>query len=93
MEHENLTYPEALKWLAKKYHIEVVEQEETEETESSGFLCSLCCLVVVSGVQADQQRVTLTQGRCPGLRIEMPIHLTIQFVLTETFDDRKIPTP
>jgi len=31
MEHENLTYPEALKWLAKKYNIEVVEQEETEE--------------------------------------------------------------
>ncbi len=31
MEHENLTYPEALKWLAKKYHIEVVEKEETEE--------------------------------------------------------------
>lgn len=31
MEHENLTYPEALKWLAKKYHIEVVEEEETDE--------------------------------------------------------------
>ncbi|MCG6189633.1 DNA primase [Maribellus maritimus] len=31
MEHENLTYPEALKWLAKKYNIEVTEEEETEE--------------------------------------------------------------
>ena len=31
MEHETLTYPEALKWLAKKYGIEVVEQEESEE--------------------------------------------------------------
>ncbi|MBT7394532.1 MAG: DNA primase [Prolixibacteraceae bacterium] len=31
MEHESLTYPEALKWLAKKYNIEVVEKEETEE--------------------------------------------------------------
>jgi DNA primase len=31
MEHENLTYPEALKWLARKYNIDVVEQEETEE--------------------------------------------------------------
>ena len=31
MEHENLTYPEALKWLAKKYHIDVVEEEESEE--------------------------------------------------------------
>ncbi|RIH64714.1 DNA primase [Mariniphaga sediminis] len=31
MEHENLSYPEALKWLARKYNIEVVEEEETEE--------------------------------------------------------------
>lgn len=31
MEHENLTYPEALKWLARKYNIEIVEKEETEE--------------------------------------------------------------
>ncbi len=31
MEHENLSYVEALKYLAKKYHIEVVEKEETAE--------------------------------------------------------------
>ncbi|MCD6597257.1 MAG: DNA primase [Bacteroidales bacterium] len=31
MEHEHLTYPEALKYLAKKYHIEVVEKERTQE--------------------------------------------------------------
>jgi DNA primase len=31
MEHENLSYPEALKWLAKKYNIDIVEEEETEE--------------------------------------------------------------
>ena len=31
MEHENLNYPEALKWLARKYSIEVKEEEETEE--------------------------------------------------------------
>ena len=31
MEHENMTYVEALKYLAKKYHIEVVEKEETAE--------------------------------------------------------------
>lgn len=31
MEHESLSYPEALKWLARKYNIEVVEEEETEE--------------------------------------------------------------
>jgi DNA primase len=31
LEHESLTYPEALKWLAKKYHIDVIEHEDTEE--------------------------------------------------------------
>ncbi|MCF8359532.1 MAG: DNA primase [Prolixibacteraceae bacterium] len=31
MEHEHLSYIEALKFLAKKYHIEVVEEEETPE--------------------------------------------------------------
>lgn len=31
MEHENMTYVEALKYLAAKYHIEVVEKEETAE--------------------------------------------------------------
>ncbi len=30
MEHEHLSYPEALKWLARKYNIEVAEEEETE---------------------------------------------------------------
>ena len=31
MEHENMTYVEALKYLAKKYHIEVIEKEESAE--------------------------------------------------------------
>lgn len=31
MEHEQMTYPEALRWLAKKYHIEIVEKELTED--------------------------------------------------------------
>ncbi len=31
MEHEHLSYTEALKWLAKKYHIEVREKEESPE--------------------------------------------------------------
>ena len=31
MEHEQLTYPEALRWLAKKYHIEIHERELTNE--------------------------------------------------------------
>lgn len=31
MEHEQMTYPEALRWLAKKYHIEIKERELTNE--------------------------------------------------------------
>ena len=35
MEHEQMTYPEALKWLAKKYHIEVKERELTDEEKQA----------------------------------------------------------
>ena len=31
MEHEQMTYPEALRWLAKKYNIEIKERELTSE--------------------------------------------------------------
>ena len=31
MKHEQITYPEALRWLAKKYNIEIQEKELTEE--------------------------------------------------------------
>lgn len=31
MQHEQMSYPEALRWLAKKYHIEVEEKELTSE--------------------------------------------------------------
>ena len=31
MEHEQMTYPEALRWLANKYHIEIEEKELTDD--------------------------------------------------------------
>ena len=31
MEHEQMTYPESLRWLARKYHIEIQERELSEE--------------------------------------------------------------
>ncbi len=31
MEHEQITYPEALRWLANKYHIEIKERELTDD--------------------------------------------------------------
>ena len=33
MEHEQMTYPEALRWLARKYHIEIKERELTAEEQ------------------------------------------------------------
>ena len=42
MKHEHYTYPEALRWLADKYHIEIKEEEQTEaekqrQTERDGL--------------------------------------------------------
>ena len=34
MKHEQLTYPDALRYLAKKYHIEIKEREQTEEEKA-----------------------------------------------------------
>lgn len=47
MEHESLTYPEALKWLAKKYHIDVVEHEDSEEEKQ--LIDERESLMIVSG--------------------------------------------
>lgn len=38
MEHEQLSYYEALKWLAKKYNIEIKERELTDEEKQSHSL-------------------------------------------------------
>jgi len=35
MEHEQMSYPEALRWLAKKYHIEIKERELTDEEKQA----------------------------------------------------------
>ncbi len=60
MEHEHLTYPEALKYLAKKYHIEVVEKELTqEEIEKQNERESL---LVVSAYAARQFSENLFQS-------------------------------
>jgi DNA primase len=45
MEHEQMTYPEALKWLGRKYGIEVKEKEQTaEEKEASSLRESMFVL-------------------------------------------------
>ena len=37
MEHEQMTYPEALRWLANKYHIEIEEKELTDDEPRVSF--------------------------------------------------------
>lgn len=38
MEHEQLSYPDALRWLAKKYHIEIKEKELSDDEKRSQSL-------------------------------------------------------
>ena len=35
MEHEQMTFPEAIKWLGRKYGIEIHEKEQTEEEKAA----------------------------------------------------------
>ena len=35
MEHEQMSYPEALRWIAKKYNIEIEEEASSEEYEEN----------------------------------------------------------
>lgn len=39
MEHEQMTYPEALRWLAKKYNIEIQERELSAEEKAEQTAC------------------------------------------------------
>ena len=57
MEHEQLSYYEALKWLAKKYNIEVKERELTEEEKQAHNLRE--SLFVVNQFANDYFRHTL----------------------------------
>ena len=68
MKHEHLTYAEALKYLAKKYNIEVVEKEETPE-EMASRLKHESLLVVSEYAQKYYQDILWNDehGRAVGL--------------------------
>lgn len=68
MEHEHITYPEALRWLANKYHIEIVEKEETPE-EIVGRMRYESLLVVSEYAQKFYQNILWNTdiGRTVGL--------------------------
>lgn len=68
MEHEHLTYPEALKYLAKKYHIEVIEKELThEELEKQNERESLLVVSAYASRQFTQNLFETDEGIKVGL--------------------------
>jgi DNA primase len=68
MEHEHLTYPEALKYLARKYHIEVVEKELTaEESEKQNERESLLVLSAYAARQFSENLFQSDEGMTVGL--------------------------
>ena len=68
MEHEHLTYPEALKYLARKYHIEVVEKERTpDEIEKQNERESLLVVTAYAARQFTENLHHTDEGITVGL--------------------------
>ena len=68
MEHEHLTYPEALKYLARKYHIEVVEKElSQEEVEKQNERESLLVVTAYAARQFSENLFQSDEGISVGL--------------------------
>jgi DNA primase len=68
MEHEQMTYPEALRWLAKKYHIEIKERELTDHEKQQQNLRE--SLFVVNDFAREYFETTLREhpdGRAIGM--------------------------
>ncbi len=68
MEHEHLTYPEALKYLAKKYHIEVVEKElSQDEIDKQNERESLLVVTAYAARQFAENLFQTDEGMSVGL--------------------------
>jgi DNA primase len=68
MEHEHLSYPEALKYLARKYHIEVVEKERTpDEIEKQNERESLLVITAYATRQFTENLFQSDEGITVGL--------------------------
>lgn len=66
MEHESLSYGEALKYLARKYHIEVVEKEETAEDIAARQRSESLLLVSEYAHQFFREALDTEEGRTVG---------------------------
>ena len=68
MEHEQLTFPEALRWLANKYGIEVVEKDMTdEERQAQDLRASLFIVNDYANHWFQNQLLTTPHGNAAGL--------------------------
>ena len=68
MKHEQLSYPDALRWLAKKYHIDVKERElSDEEKAEQGERESLFVVNEWANTWFQQQMNETADGRAVGL--------------------------
>ena len=68
MEHEHFTYPEAIRYLAKKYQIEIEETERTDEQkEQASARESMYLLSEYAGKQFENNLWETEQGKAIGL--------------------------
>lgn len=69
MEHEQMTYPEALRWLAKKYNIEIKERELTDEEKQVQIYgkVSLLSMSLPAIIFRISSTITLTEKPLPCL--------------------------
>lgn len=68
MEHEHFTYPEALRWLAKRYNIEIEEDEErTPEQEHQASKRESIYLITDFAKRWFQEQLQTEEGRSIGL--------------------------
>lgn len=68
MEHEKFTYPEALRYLAKKYHIDIQEEEESaEQIQEKTAREGLTVLSDFAGKYFAEQLFNSDEGKSVGL--------------------------
>lgn len=68
MEHEHLSYPDALKYLARKYHIEIIEKELTaEEIQQQNERDSLLIVTKFANSYFQEKLHKHSEGRAVGL--------------------------
>ena len=94
MEHEQMTYPEALRWLANKYHIEIVERELTNEEKEEQSTREAMFIVNEFAMQyfmdtlhnhPDGKAIGLQYFRSRGIRDDIIAKFQLGFDLNDRF--------